>query len=98
MCLKDHVTLRVGDPHDKLSTWNTFGGNRQCLWRYNGFSWSHNLARPCDQRVKVSHHPARFGGHSYCGIRYVMVLVCHKISQDHVIRGSRDFTGKSLSW
>ena len=45
-------------------------------WRYNGFSLSRDLARPCDQSVlhlygweplTISHHPAKFGGHRHCG-------------------------------
>ena len=39
----------------------------------------------------VSHHPAKFGSHSHCFSRYIIVLVCHAISQDHVIKGLCDF-------
>ena len=36
----------------------------------------------------VSHHPTRFGGRRDYGIADKMVLVCHWISQDHVIKGA----------
>ena len=44
-----------------------------------------------------SHHPAKFGGQRHCGSRYKMVLVCHVILQDHVIKGLCDFMGSSQS-
>ena len=47
--------------------------------------------------MKVSYHPANFGGHRQCGSRDIMVLVCHVISQDHLINGSSDFVGRSTS-
>ena len=47
--------------------------------------------------LKVSHHPAKFGGHRLCGIRDIMVLVCHMISQDHKIKGLCDSMGIILS-
>ena len=65
-----------------------------------------DFARPRDQRVKqlhgwdslkVSHYPAKFCGHRRIGIGDIMVLVCHVISNDHVIRGSSNFMGRSLS-
>ena len=55
-------------------------------WRYNAFSLSRDLARPCDQRVEwlyrqdpieVSFHPAKFGGHRHSGRGNIMVFVCH---------------------
>ena len=33
-------------------------------------------------------YPAKFGGHRQCGSGDIMVLVCHVISQDHVIKGA----------
>ena len=33
--------------------------------------------------------------HRYCGSGDIMVLVCHMILQDHVIKGSRHFMGRS---
>ena len=47
--------------------------------------------------MKVSYHPANFGGHRQCGSGDIMVLVCHVISQDHLINGSYDFVGRSTS-
>ena len=32
----------------------------------------------------TSHHLAKFGGHSNCGNRFKIVLVCHVIPRDHV--------------
>ena len=46
----------------------------------------------------VCHNPAKFGGHKHCGSRSIMFLVCHVISQDHVIKGLCDFMDKSPSW
>ena len=37
---------------------------------------------------------ARFGGRRYCGSKDIMLLVCHVISQHHVIKGSCDFMGE----
>ena len=47
--------------------------------------------------MKVSYHPANFGGHRQCGSGDIMVLVCHVISQDHLINGSSDFVRRSTS-
>ena len=41
-----------------------------------------------------SYHYAKFGGHSHSGSG-IMILVCHVISQDHVIKRSRNFMGGS---
>ena len=50
--------------------------------------FSCDLARPRDQNViwlyrrepiKVSYHPAKFGGHRHCGSGDIMILVCHVI-------------------
>ena len=50
---------------------------------------------PCDQSakwlyglepLKKSQHPTKFGGHRDCGSGEIMVLVCHMISQDHMIK------------
>ena len=40
-----------------------------------------------EEPVNVNYHPTNFGGHRYCGSRDIMILVCHMISQDHVIKG-----------
>ena len=37
--------------------------------------------------LKISHYPAKFGGHRQCGSRDVIVVVCHVISQDHLVKG-----------
>ena len=36
-------------------------------------------------------------GHRHCGSGYIIVLVCHVISQDHVIKGSCDLITSSSS-
>ena len=43
----------------------------------------------------MSHHPAKFSGHRHSGGGDVMVLVCHVISQDHLIKKSSDFMGRT---
>ena len=47
--------------------------------------------------MKISYHPAKFGGHRLSDSSDIVVLVCQVISQDHVIKGSCDFNGRSLS-
>ena len=47
--------------------------------------------------VKVTNHPTVFGGYRHCGIEDVMVLVCHVISHNHVIKESCDLIGGSPS-
>ena len=32
----------------------------------------------------ASHQLAKFGDHRHCGSRYMMILVCHVISQDRI--------------
>ena len=44
----------------------------------------------------TSHQLAKFGGHRQCGSEDVIV-VCHVISQDPVIKGSCDFMGRNPS-
>ena len=41
----------------------------------------------------MSYHPAKFGGHRHCDSWDIMVLTCHVMSQDHVIKGLCDFMG-----
>ena len=48
--------------------------------------------------MKVSRHSARFGGHRHCGSGDRLVLVCHVISENHVIKGSCDFKSRSPLW
>ena len=44
----------------------------------------------------VCHHPAKFSGHRHRASGYLIILVCHVISQDNVIKGSYDFIGYPL--
>ena len=37
--------------------------------------------------IMASHQLANFGGHKHCDSEDVMILGCHMISQDHVIKG-----------
>ena len=39
-------------------------------------------------------HPATYASHRRCGGGYMMILVCHGISQIHVVMAG-DFMGKS---
>ena len=72
-------------------------------WRYNGFKSSGDLARPKQyltfmyKPLKVSQYSAKFSGYRHCGSGDIMVLVCQIISQDHVIKGSCNFMGRSQS-
>ena len=52
---------------------------------------SHHLSHP------ASHHPTKFGGHRHCDGGDIIILVCHVISQDHVMKPSCDFMSKSPS-
>ena len=45
----------------------------------------------------TKHELARFGGHRHCDSGDIMILVCHVILQDNVIKRSYDFIGRSLS-
>ena len=57
----------------------------------------------------VGHHPVKFVYDRLCGSRGIMFLICHVISkghvnqvcqvllQDHMIKGSCDFMGRSPS-
>ena len=44
------------------------------------------------------HHPSKFCGHRICGSGDIIVLVCHEISQDQVIKGLCNFMGGNPSW
>ena len=48
-------------------------------------------------RSRSNYHPASFCGDRHCGGGDIMILVCHLISQYHVIMWSCDFMGKSSS-
>ena len=43
---------------------------------------------------QMSHHPTSFG-HRQCGSGDMMVLVCQKILQDHIIKGTCAFMGEN---
>ena len=45
----------------------------------------------------ISHYRAKFGGHRHCDSGDIIVLVCHVISQEYVIKRSRDFNCSSPS-
>ena len=40
-----------------------------------------------------AYHPVKFGGQKHSDGGDILVLVCHVILQDHVIKGLRDFMG-----
>ena len=46
--------------------------------------------------MKINYRPAKFGGHTHCGSKDT-TLMRYVILQDHVIKGSCDFMGKSQS-
>ena len=46
--------------------------------------------------LKVSHHPAKFGGRRHCGKEDIMVLVYHITLQDHVMERPRGLMGSIL--
>ena len=43
------------------------------------------------------YYSTRFAGHKHFGSGDIMVLVCQVASQDHMIKRSYDFMGRSLS-
>ena len=45
----------------------------------------------------MSYHSAKFGGHRHSCSGEKMILVCHVISKDRLIKGSYDFMGGSPS-
>ena len=40
--------------------------------------------------VMACHLIIKFGDHRYGSSRYIMILVCHVIKQDHVVKGCSD--------
>ena len=46
----------------------------------------------------MGYYHVKFGVHSLSDSGVIMILVCHGISQDHVIKGSFNFTGETSSW
>ena len=63
------------------------------------FCLSRDLTRPRDQSDKrlYGYDPTKFGDHRPYGSGDIIVLVCHVISIDHVIKDSFDFMGRSPS-
>ena len=47
--------------------------------------------------VMVSHHFAKINGHRHCDSEDLMVLVCHMILQNHVIKMLCELIGGSSS-
>ena len=43
----------------------------------------------------ISHYPAKLDSHRHCGSADIMILVCLLFSQDHVVKESCDFMGRS---
>ena len=97
---KDHMTQSVGAPHCMLPPYE---GQRH---RRSGdvFNLRCDLARPSYLRamwlygkapIKKSHHPNKFGGHQHYGYGDTLVLVCHVILQEHVIKALCYFMGSS---
>ena len=39
------------------------------------------------ESIKVGYHPVKFRGHRHSDNGDIVVLVCHVISQDHMIKG-----------
>ena len=66
---------------------------------------SHDLPKPRDESlmwingaITLSYNTAKCGGHWHSGSGDITFLVCHMISKYHVIKGSYDFMGWSVSW
>ena len=49
------------------------------------------------ESIKLGYHPVKFGEHRDSDNEDTVILVSHVISQDRVIKGLRDFMGRSLS-
>ena len=47
--------------------------------------------------IKVGYYLAKFGDHRHSDGGDIVVLVSHMISEDHVIKGSCDIIGRSIS-
>ena len=87
---KGHVTPTMGVLHGKAAPCQVWWPQGLWWWRCNDFSLSHDLGRSRDQGVmrlcsleplKVSHHPAKFGGFRQCCNGDIKVLVCHMIKR-----------------
>ena len=64
--------------------WICIYGRRRT--RDSRFIWHYGLGLLIE-----CHHPPKSVDQGHCGSGYVMVLICHMISQDQVIKGSCDF-------
>ena len=60
--------------------------------RDQSFVWDYGR-----EPFKISHHPAKYCHHRHCDSGDIMILACHVISQNRVIKGSCDFMGSILS-
>ena len=47
--------------------------------------------------IKVKYYLATFISHRHCGSEDIVILVCHVILQNHVLKEPCDFIGTSLS-
>ena len=93
----NHVSVWAVAAQGKSSSSQLWWPHALWQWRYNGFSLPPDLTRLHDQSamwpygqvpIKVSYHHAKFVNHKHSGSRDTILLVCHMISQDHVIKGS----------
>ena len=50
-----------------------------------------------EEAIHAIYHLPKFGGHRHCGSEDVLILVCHVISQDHVIKDDVTLNGRSPS-
>ena len=48
---------------------------------------SHLISQEYVNNIMASHQLAKFGSHKHCDSDDVMILGCHVIFQDHVIKG-----------
>ena len=60
--------------------------------RYQRLMWLYG-----QEPMKISYHPAKFCSHRNSDSGDIVALVCHVISQDHVIKESCDFID-SIPW
>ena len=63
---------------------------------FRSFSRSGDLLVRSPSRYEP-HHPTKFGGHRLCGCRDKIVLVCHVILQNHMIKELCYFVGRNPS-
>ena len=95
---KDHVFFWVGAHQSKLSSCHDWWPLALGYWRYNDFSLSRDFTKPRDRRVMWRYyHLSKFGGHRHCGSKDIIILFSHLMLQDHVIKSTCEFKGRSLS-